>query len=138
MVENDLARPPMSAEFGRYIHVAHSCVVAARLVPSLAAQFGFAIMPGSADLLVGDQLIINPLFASFEVVAECPAKERDLRSALRDADVAPQFVRAAGSKSAARSLFEKLNVGSGREGAIFLVPDAKPRRAVVAIRARKD
>ena len=78
-----LARAPVEP-LGRYMYDPDPAIVRAGLVDVLAEEAGFGRLDAAEEYLTSEELIDSPFVRAFEVLADLPNNQRELRKALRD------------------------------------------------------
>ncbi len=71
------------APLGRYLYDPDPAVVRAGMIDLVAERFGLNRLDGAEEYLTGDSLVASAFVEPFEVLADLPNNERDLRAWLR-------------------------------------------------------
>lgn len=119
-VRHVAAQPPEFGSNGRYLYVPNPAVIAAGLVPSLAAELGLTALAPRAAYLFGDTLVCNPLLTCFEVVEHMPFDVRRLKSLLANRQIGRLEIKKCGVDIEPETLRKRLRT-RGNESATLLL-----------------
>jgi hypothetical protein len=127
--------PPVTAEtIGRYVFDPHPAVVAARLVPTMAAEHGMESISNGTSYLTGDHLLICELFSTFEVLDVLPLDERRLRRYVAAHRIGHLEIKKRGLDIDPAVLGRKLRPRGSGSATLLLTRWAGRRRAIVGRR----
>ncbi len=125
---------PVASAVGCYVLDPDPAVVAARLVGSVAAQFGLsALIPGGA-YLTADKAIMHPLLTTLAVSEVMPWDVRRLKRVLRERRIGRLEVKQRGTRLDPAAVQRELKVPGNEQAVLVLFRRGKSIVAILAER----
>lgn len=134
-----LAADPLSAwpqrgTLGRYLFDPDPAVVRAGLVDVLAERFNLQRLDEEEEYLTGDDLVQTAFVRAFEVQAELPNNDRQIRGWFRDHPHGDVEIKCRRIPIDADKIRRRLPLATGERGVLFLARIGGKSRAVAARR----
>ncbi len=116
---------------GTYLYDPDSAVVRAGLLNQLAESLQLDRLDGAEEYLSGNELISSPAVTPYEVIADLPNNDRDIRNYFRQSEIGELEIRCRHVPVDAAALRRKLPL-SGREKAVLFYAklDGKTRALI--------
>ena len=122
---DDMAHPDayeqVAADFGRYLFEPDAAVLAAHLTESTARRFAIAPLHVGSAYLTGDAPLIDPLFATFEILEALPLDARKLRAWFAERNVGRLEIKKRGVDVEPEKLRRELKLSGRESGCLILV-----------------
>ncbi len=122
---DDLAHPDayeqVAADFGRYLFEPDAAVLAAHLTESAARRFSIAPLHVGSAYLTGDQPLVDPLLATFEIIEALPLDVRKLRAWFAARNVGRLEIKKRGVDVEPEKLRRELKLSGDDSGCLILV-----------------
>jgi hypothetical protein len=121
---------PPAPRLGRYVFEPHAAVLAANLTGILANAHGLnCVSPGIA-YLTGDQHVVDPVLACFEVAEVLPLDPKHLRDAIRERGIGNLEVKKRGVKIDPEEVRKQVHPRGSHSATLIITP---VRKKIVAI-----
>lgn len=111
-------------ELGEYLYEPDGAVIRARLIGDLARSLGAGMLSEQIAYLTSDRLVPTPFAHAFRVLAQLPAKEKELRRALAARDIGTLEIKKRGVDVDPAALRKRLKLRGGASATVFLTRDA--------------
>ena len=116
------------APLGRYVYDPDPAVVRAGLIDVVAESLSLNRLDGAEEYLTADELVRSPFLHAFEVLAELPHNERDLRAWLRTSDFGQIEIKCRHIPVQAETLRRRLPLPGDQPGVVIIARiDGKSR-----------
>ncbi len=122
------------APLGRYLYDPDPAVVRAGMLDLVAERFGLNRLDGAEEYLTGDNLVASAFVEPFEVLADLPNNESDLRAWLRTSDFGQLEIKCRHIPIQADVLRRRLPLPGDRPGVLIFARCDGKARAIVARR----
>ena len=119
-----------STSVGRFLSEPRAALERAQLLTEAVAGCGQEVARG-LGLIVSDAPLGGPWFESFEIVAECVAREDALRALLKERGLTPRSVRVRGRATDADAMTKALGARTDGDAVVFVFRKSERARAVV-------
>lgn len=119
---------------GRYVYDPDPAVVRAGLVDMLADQLGLTRLDSAEEYLTSDQLVASPFLHSFEIMAELPNREQDLRAWVKRSDFGYVEIKCRHIPIQAETVRRGLKFTGNRPGVVIFARLAGRSRILCALR----
>lgn len=129
-----LDRPPQS---GSLLFEPHAVVLAARLVDSLAAEFGLERVSPGVAYLSGAEPVSSPLLAAFRVLSVVPAEARQVAAELRSLDAGLMEWKKRGVDLQLYEVLQRIRPKGSRPLTALLLPQGDRYLCVIAERLER-
>ena len=129
-----LSALPEMSELRRYLYDPDPAVVRAGLVSLLAEQQGFARLDDAEEYLTADALIDSPFARPFEVLAELPNNDREIRRHFRGSDFGQVEIKCRHVPVDADAVRRKLPLPGRAPGVLIFARVRGKTRAIVCRR----
>ena len=126
------------APLGRYLYDPDPAVVRAGMIDLVAERFGLNRLDGAEEYLTGDNLAVSAFVEPFEVLADLPNNESDLRAWLRTSDFGQLEIKCRHIPIQADVLRRRLPLPGDQPGTLVFARCDGKARAIVARRVRKQ
>ena len=128
--------PTAAARPGRFLAEPDAAVLAAGLVGALAQQHGLAAIAPGTVYLTGDQAVLDPALACFEVTEILPFDVRRLKAHLRERGIGRLEIKKRGVDIDPVRLRHQLRVPGDEMATLFLARRGRSVSALLANRVR--
>lgn len=125
---------PSLGPLQRFLYEPDPAVVRAGLVDLLAEQFGLSRLDDDEEFLTGDALIESPFVSAFDVLADLPNNEREIRRYFRDGDFQQVEIKCRRIPVKVEDLRRKLSLDGSQPAVLVIARLAGKARAIVAQR----
>lgn len=122
------------APLGRYLYDPDPAVVRAGMLDLVAERHGLNRLDGAEEYLTGDNLVVSAFVDPFEVLADLPNNESDLRAWLRRSDFGQLEIKCRHIPIQADLLRRRLPLPGDRPGVLIFARCDGKARAIVARR----
>ena len=125
-------------EFGgveRYVYDPDPAVVRAGLVDHLAEQLDLRRLDEAEEYLTSDRRVESPFVRAFEVDADLPNNDREIRAHFRAADIGQVEIKCRHIPVQVEAVRRKLPLGGSQAGVLLFARVGGKARAIVARRA---
>jgi len=126
------------APLGRYLYDPDPAVVRAGMIDLAAERLGLNRLDGAEEYLTDDSLVDSAFVEPFEVLADLPNNERDLRAWLRASDFGQLEIKCRHIPIQADVLRRRLPLPGDQPGALIFARCDGKARAIVARRVRNS
>ncbi len=120
---------------GRYVYDPDPAVVRAGLIDVVAQRFGLSRLDGAEEYLTSDNLVQSAFVHPFEVLAELPNNENDLRAWLRTSDFGQIEIKCRHIPVQAESLRRRLPLPGNQPGVVIIARIDGKSRTICARRS---
>jgi len=124
------------APLDRYLYDLDPAVVRAGMVDLVAERFGLSRLDGAEEFLTSDTLVASAFVEPFEVLADLPNNERDLRAWLRTSDFGQLEIKCRHIPIQAESLRRRLPLPGDQPGVLIFARCDGKARAILARRLK--
>ena len=115
-----LESPTHVGQPGRFVYDPDPAVVRAGLVDRLVEQLGFRRLDSAEEYLTSDELIASSFVQAFEVLANLPTSDREVRQWIRRSNIGQVEIKCRHIRVAMESYRRRLPL-SGRDSAVIIV-----------------
>jgi hypothetical protein len=123
------------SELKAWIYDPDPAVVRAGLVDQLAVQLGLQRLDAAEEYLTGDQSVMSPFVQTFQVLAELPHNDREIRHALRASDFGQIEIKCRHVAVDAAAMRRRLPLPGDQPGVLFVARIQGKTRVILARRA---
>jgi THUMP domain-containing protein/RNA cap guanine-N2 methyltransferase len=123
------------APLGRYLYDPDPAVVRSGMIDLVAERFGLNRLDGAEEYLTSDSLVVSAFVEPFEVLADLPNNERDLRAWLRTSDFGQLEIKCRHIPIQADVLRRRLPLPGNQPGVLIFARCDGKARAIVGRRA---
>jgi hypothetical protein len=131
-----------SAQFAgkimNYVYEPHSAVLAARLTDDLADQLNIQRIESAVVFLTGDEEILDPAIATFEVVKVMPFDQKKLRKAIRELGWSQLEIKRRAVEFDLEKLRKKLKCDGDGNGVLIVFRGRQRATAILAKRIARN
>ncbi len=124
------------APLGRYLYDPDPAVVRAGMIDLVAERFGLNRLDGAEEYLTGDNLAASAFVEPFEVLADLPNNESELRAWLRTSDFGQLEIKCRHIPIQADVLRRRLPLPGDQPGVLIFARCDGKARAIVARRVK--
>ena len=124
------------APLGRYLYDPDPAVVRAGMIDLVAERFELNRLDGAEEYLKGDNLVVSAFVEPFEVLADLPNNERDLRAWLRTSDFGQLEIKCRHIPIQAEALRRRLPLPGNQPGVLIFARCDGKARAILARRVK--
>ena len=121
---------------GRYLYDPDPAVVRAGMIDLVAERFGLSRLDSAEEYLTGDELVASAFVQPFEVLAELPNNEHELRAWLRGSDFGQIEIKCRHIPIQAETLRRRLPLPGTESGVVIFARINGRSHAVTARRVR--
>ena len=121
---------------GAYLYDPDPAVVRAGLVDLVADQLGLGRLDAAEEYLTSEQRIVSPFVQTFEVLANLPNNERDLKGWLRTSGIGPLEIKCRHIPTQADALRRRLPLTGSLQGVVIIARLNGKARIVCARRVQ--
>ena len=121
---------------GAYLYDPDPAVVRAGLVDLVADQLGLVRLDAAEEYLTSEQRIVSPFVQTFEVLANLPNNERDLKGWLRTSGIGPLEIKCRHIPTQADALRRRLPLTGSLQGVVIIARLNGKARIVCARRVQ--
>jgi hypothetical protein len=126
------------SRLGEYFYDPNPAVVRAGLVDLAAEQLGLRRLDAEEEYLTSDRRVHSPLVQSFEVLAELPNNDREIRGYFRASEFGSVEIKCRRAAIDPERVRRKLPLPGNEAGALIYARAAGKTRAVVCRRLKAD
>ncbi|MBC8114482.1 MAG: hypothetical protein H7062_08905 [Candidatus Saccharimonas sp.] len=124
------------APLGRYLYDPDPAIVRSGMIDLVAERFGLNRLDGAEEYLTGDNLVASAFVEPFEVLADLPNNESDLRAWLRTSDFGQLEIKCRHIPIRADVLRRRLPLPGDQPGVLIFARCDGKARAIMARRNR--
>lgn len=126
------------APLGRFLYDPDPAIVRAGLVDLLAVRLGLHRLDDAEEYLTSDQLVQSPFVQAFEVLAELPNNDREIRGYFRTHNFGSAEIKCRHIPIQAEAVRRRLPLHGSEPGVLVFARIAGRARAVICRRLRQN
>ncbi|WP_437205578.1 class I SAM-dependent methyltransferase [Planctomicrobium sp. SH664] len=123
---------------GRFVYDPDPAVVRAGLVDALAEQLQLTRLDDTEEYLTSTELVSSPAVQAFEVIANLPNNDREIRNTFRDLQFGEVEIKSRHVPTAADAIRKKLPLSGKGKGVLLYARLAGKTRALIARRIQSE